>query len=82
MISRQLLRDEAGVSAIEYAILAALIAVGLVGALSALGTQTGNTYTKVGDSMGVAEAEEAEPAPEAPPAREPIRARDRGVPRP
>lgn len=39
------LRDEAGVTAIEYALLAALIAVAIIGAVSATGDSLGNVYT-------------------------------------
>ena len=62
MINRDLIRDESGVSAIEYAVIAALIAVGLVGALTSLGTETSNSPSSAGDGMEAASG--AEPAPE------------------
>ena len=37
--------DECGVTAIEYGLLAALIAVAIVGAVSATGTSLGAVYT-------------------------------------
>lgn len=37
--------DESGVTAIEYGLLAALIAVAIIGALSATGTSLVNVYT-------------------------------------
>lgn len=67
MITRDLLRDETGVSAIEYTVIIALIAISLVGALSTLGTETGNTYSEAGAAMGPAASPEAEPEPEATP---------------
>ena len=41
------LKDESGATAIEYGLIAALIAVVLVGALGALGTQLNATFTSV-----------------------------------
>lgn len=38
------LQDESGVAAIEYGLLAALIAVTIVGAISATGTSLGGIY--------------------------------------
>ena len=43
--------DERGATAIEYAILAALIAIGLVGALGVFGEQLLNLLMNVGDEM-------------------------------
>ncbi|MBW6493606.1 MAG: Flp family type IVb pilin [Burkholderiaceae bacterium] len=43
---RELVRDEAGVTAIEYGLLAALIAVAIIGAVSATGTSLGDVYTR------------------------------------
>lgn len=39
------LTDESGVTAIEYALLAALIAVAIIGAVTATGTSLGAMYT-------------------------------------
>ena len=42
----QWLADESGVTAIEYGLLAALIAVAIVGSVSATGTSLGDLYEK------------------------------------
>ena len=41
------LRDERGATAIEYGLLAALIAVAVIGGMKAVGTQLNGTYTNV-----------------------------------
>jgi pilus assembly protein Flp/PilA len=41
------LKDESGATAIEYGLIAALVAVVLVGALTALGTQLSTTFQSV-----------------------------------
>jgi len=41
------LKDESGATAIEYGLIAALIAVVLVGALGALGTQLDSTFKTI-----------------------------------
>ena len=48
---KNMLRDEAGATAIEYGLIAALIAVAAITAMSGLGTQLSTTFTKVSDSM-------------------------------
>ena len=48
---KNLLRDEAGATAIEYGLIAALIAVAAITAMSSLGTQLSSTFTKVSTSM-------------------------------
>lgn len=45
------LTSEDGATAIEYGLIAALIALVLVGALTALGPKIANTYNKVGANM-------------------------------
>jgi pilus assembly protein Flp/PilA len=45
------LKDESGATAIEYGLIAALIAVAIITAASQLGTQIGTTFTKVKDEM-------------------------------
>jgi pilus assembly protein Flp/PilA len=42
-----LIRDESGVTAIEYALIAALIAVAAIAAFSLVGTNLSNTFSKV-----------------------------------
>lgn len=43
----KMLRDESGATAIEYGLIAALIAVAIVGVLTALGPKLSNTFSKV-----------------------------------
>lgn len=47
----KLIRDEDGATAIEYGLIAALIAVGLIGALNSLGSGLGTTFTNVGERL-------------------------------
>jgi pilus assembly protein Flp/PilA len=47
----KLLRDEQGATAIEYGLIAALIAVAAITAMGALGNQLSATFTKVSDEM-------------------------------
>jgi pilus assembly protein Flp/PilA len=47
----KLLRDEQGATAIEYGLIAALIAVAAVAAMGALGNTLDNTFTKVQTEM-------------------------------
>ncbi len=47
----KLLRDEAGATAIEYGLIAALIAVAAVTAMSSLGNQLSTTFTTVETKM-------------------------------
>jgi len=44
-------KDESGATAIEYGLIAALIAVALIGAARALGTQIGTTFNTVATEM-------------------------------
>jgi pilus assembly protein Flp/PilA len=44
-------KDESGATAIEYGLIAALIAVAIIGAARALGTQIGTTFTSVKTAM-------------------------------
>lgn len=41
------LKDESGATAIEYGLIAALIAVAIIGGVSALGTQANDTFMNV-----------------------------------
>ena len=43
----KMLNDERGATAIEYGLLAALIAVAVIGGMKAVGTQLNGTYTNV-----------------------------------
>ena len=47
----KLLRDEAGATAIEYGLIAALIAVAAITAMSTLGDQLSTTFNKVATEM-------------------------------
>ena len=44
---QRFIRDEEGVTAIEYALIAALIAVVIIGAVTATGSQVNNVFTRV-----------------------------------
>jgi len=53
---KNLLRDEAGATAIEYGLIAALIAVAAIAAMSSLGTQLSTTFNKVAGHLSTANA--------------------------
>jgi pilus assembly protein Flp/PilA len=44
-------KDESGATAIEYGLIAALIAVAIITAATTLGTQISTTFKKVSDEM-------------------------------
>jgi len=48
---RKMIRDNKGATAIEYGLIAALIAVAAITAMSNLGGQLGNTFNQVKDNM-------------------------------
>ena len=48
---RMFLADSSGATAIEYALIASLIAVFLIGALSALGTSLSSEFAEVGSAF-------------------------------
>jgi pilus assembly protein Flp/PilA len=48
---KNLVRDEAGATAIEYGLIAALIAVAAIAAMQGLGNQLSSTFTTVSDKM-------------------------------
>lgn len=48
---RDCLRDESANTAIEYALLAALISVTIIGALTLVGTNLSNVFNSVGTSL-------------------------------
>ena len=50
-ILRKLMRNEKGATAIEYGLIAALIAVAAITAMQGLGTQLGNTFNQVATDM-------------------------------
>jgi len=47
----KLIRDEAGATAIEYGLIAALIAVAAITAMGSLGDNLSNTFNTVSDEM-------------------------------
>lgn len=49
----QVIRDSRGATAIEYGLIAALIAVAAITAMGRLGTNLSNTFNRVGNSIKV-----------------------------
>jgi len=52
----KLIRDEAGATAIEYGLIAALIAVAVMSTVSGLGSQLNNTFSKTSSQLNTANA--------------------------
>jgi pilus assembly protein Flp/PilA len=50
-IIKKLIKDEAGVTAIEYGLIAALIAVAAITAMNTLSTGLSNTFTNIANSL-------------------------------
>lgn len=50
LVSR-FLKDESGATAIEYGLIASLIAVAIIAAATALGNQVGTTFNNITDAM-------------------------------
>jgi pilus assembly protein Flp/PilA len=50
----KLFKNEEGATAIEYGLIAALIAVACIAALQTVGTQLNSTFSKVGSSLTTA----------------------------
>ena len=48
---RNFLSDEFGVTAIEYALIASLIAVFIIAAVQLVGTQVSTVFTEVGNTL-------------------------------
>jgi pilus assembly protein Flp/PilA len=48
---RDLIRDESGATAIEYALIASMIAIAIVGALSTIGPQLSSVFVKVTNAL-------------------------------
>ena len=55
-IFQNLLRDEAGATAIEYGLIAALIAVAAIAAMGALGNSLTDTFSTVSGELDTANA--------------------------
>jgi len=51
---QRLARDESGATAIEYGLIAALIAAVVIGALTAIGTNLNGTFTTIGSNVASA----------------------------
>lgn len=49
---RSFLQDQSGVTAIEYALIASLIAVAIIAAVSTVGTSITGVFTKVASTLG------------------------------
>ena len=50
-LSRRITRDQAGATAIEYAFLAALLAIAIIGSAIAIGTEVSATFQAVADGF-------------------------------
>jgi pilus assembly protein Flp/PilA len=48
---RRLVKDETGATAIEYGLIAALISVVIIAALTMVGTELNSTFTKVANEL-------------------------------
>lgn len=60
----KLIRDEEGATAIEYGLIAALIAVAAITAMQSLGGELSTTFTKVDEKLTTANAKaDAAPTP-------------------
>ncbi len=55
---RQFVGDKKGATAIEYGLIAALIAVAAIVAMGQLGNTLSNTFNEINDEMDTSEAEE------------------------
>lgn len=60
---KNFIQDEEGVTAIEYSLIAALIAVVIIGAVTLVGEQVDLTFQTVGDTLSTANGGGAAPAP-------------------
>ena len=54
MFMRKLFKNQKGATAIEYGLIAALIAVACIAALSAVGNRLGSTFNKVSTNLATA----------------------------
>ena len=45
------MKDESGATAIEYGLIAALIAIGIIGGVSAIGNSVSDTFNDVASAM-------------------------------
>jgi pilus assembly protein Flp/PilA len=56
--TRRFLRDEEGVTAIEYGLIAALIAVVIIGSVRLVGTSLGGVFADIAEALGAPPAGE------------------------
>lgn len=54
LATRQFLKDEDGVTAIEYGLIAALIAVVIIASVTSVGTGLRSVFTGIATALGVA----------------------------
>ena len=54
MFLDKLLRDESGATAIEYGLIAALISVVIIAAVTAVGTQLSGVFNSIATALGTA----------------------------
>ena len=52
-----LMRDESGATAIEYGLIAALISVVIIGAVTLIGTNLSSTFAKIASKLGSAKVD-------------------------
>ncbi|MGA2045687.1 MAG: Flp family type IVb pilin [Roseiarcus sp.] len=50
-VAKRFLADETGATAIEYALLAALLALAIIAAITVVGTQLQNTFNEVSSNL-------------------------------
>jgi pilus assembly protein Flp/PilA len=51
---RKIIKDESGATAIEYGLIAALVSVAAIGALTAMGTSLNDMFTAVSTALNAA----------------------------
>jgi pilus assembly protein Flp/PilA len=54
MFAATLLRDDSGATAIEYGLIAALISVVIIGAVTAVGSKLSGVFTSIATALGTA----------------------------
>lgn len=55
------LKNKVGATAIEYGLIAAIISVGIIGTVSTVGTNLGNTFNNIGTHLAEANAGSSAP---------------------
>lgn len=51
VLANRFINDQSGATAIEYGLIASLIAVAIIGAATTLGTKLGTTFASVSDQL-------------------------------